>query len=114
MSSIAQVSDTMQTILTSRAKELERESGFVERSSAQTSDEVDVDVFVGKWERLPVRLIAVRVSAEEARRRREGANGRITHPPKGCQAPVPGNSNPRMRKAVVGCSRDKCGSNVRS
>lgn len=57
---------------------------------AQTSDEVDVDVFVGKRERLPVRLIAVRVSAEEARRRREGANGRITHPPKGCQAHVPG------------------------
>jgi DDE family transposase len=35
MSSIAQVSETMQRILTSRAKELERESGFVERSSAQ-------------------------------------------------------------------------------
>ena len=35
MSSIAQVSETMQTILSSRAKALERESGFVERSSAQ-------------------------------------------------------------------------------
>src|SRR2546426_4882609 len=35
MSSIAQVSETMQTILTSRAKALERASGFVERSSAQ-------------------------------------------------------------------------------
>ncbi len=35
MSSITQVRDTMQTILTSRAKELERKSGFVERSSAQ-------------------------------------------------------------------------------
>jgi hypothetical protein len=38
-----------------------------------------VEVFVGKRERLPVRLIAVRVSPEEAKRRREGANGRITH-----------------------------------
>ena len=35
MSSISQVSDTMQMILSSRAKALERESGFVERSSAQ-------------------------------------------------------------------------------
>ena len=35
MSSITQVSETMQTILTDRAKALERESGFVERSSAQ-------------------------------------------------------------------------------
>src|SRR5438477_95994 len=34
MSSISQVSETMQTILTSRAKALERETGFVERSSA--------------------------------------------------------------------------------
>jgi hypothetical protein len=39
---------------------------------AQTSEEVDVELFVGKRERLPVRPIAVRVSPEEARRRREG------------------------------------------
>lgn len=32
MSSISQVSEIMQTILTSRAKALERETGFVERS----------------------------------------------------------------------------------
>ena len=65
---------------------------------AQTSDEVDVEVFVGKRERLPVRLLAVRVSPEEARRRREGANGRITHPPKGCQAPVPGKRKPKHQR----------------
>jgi Transposase DDE domain len=65
---------------------------------AQTGDEVDVEVFVGKRERLAVRLIAVRVSPEEARRRREGANGRITHPPKGCQAPVPGKRKPKEQR----------------
>src|SRR5437588_7312901 len=65
---------------------------------AQTSDEVEVEVFVGKRERLPVRLLAVRVSPEEARRRREGANGRITHPPKGCQAPVPGKRKPKAQR----------------
>jgi Transposase DDE domain len=57
-----------------------------------------VEVLVGKRERVPVRLIAVRVSAEEARRRREGANGRITHPPKGCQAPVPGKRKPQHQR----------------
>ncbi len=65
---------------------------------AQTSDEVEVEVFVGKRERLPVRLLAVRVSPEEARRRREGANGRITHRPKGCQAPVPGKRKPKHQR----------------
>src|SRR6266568_9300569 len=65
---------------------------------AQTSEQVDVDLFVGKRERLPVRLLAVRVSPEEARRRREGANGRITHPPKGSQAPVPGKRKPKEQR----------------
>ncbi len=65
---------------------------------AQTSDEVEVEVFVGKRERLPVRLLAVRVSPEEARRRRAGANGRITHRPKGCQAPVPGKRKPKQQR----------------
>src|SRR6266566_3609450 len=65
---------------------------------AQTSDEVDVEVFVGKRSRLPVRLLAVRVSPEEAKRRREGANGRITHPPKGCQAPLPGKRKPKAQR----------------
>ncbi len=65
---------------------------------AQSSDEVEVEVLVGKRERLPVRLLAVRVSPEEARRRREGANGRITHPPKGSQAPVPGKRKPKEQR----------------
>jgi len=59
---------------------------------------VDVEVFVGKRSRLPVRLLAVRVSPEEAKRRREGANGRITHPPKGCQAPLPGKRKPKAQR----------------
>ncbi len=53
---------------------------------AQPGEEVDVQVFVGKRERLPVRLIAVRVSAQVAKQRRERANKQITHPLKGCQA----------------------------
>ena len=65
---------------------------------AQAGDEVDVQVWVGKRERLPVRLIAVRVSAQEAQRRRERANERITHPPKGCQAPLPGKRKPKEQR----------------
>jgi len=65
---------------------------------AHSGEEVDVQVVVGKRERLPVRLIAVRVSAEEAKRRREGANGRITHRPKGCQAPLPGKRKPKAQR----------------
>ncbi len=65
---------------------------------AQEGSEVDVAVFVGKQERLAVRLIAVRVSAEEAARRRERANKQISHPPKGCQAPLPGKRKPREQR----------------
>jgi hypothetical protein len=65
---------------------------------AHKSEVVDVDLFVGKRERLPVRLIAVRVSPEEAQRRRERANERITHPPKGCQAPLPGKRKPKEQR----------------
>jgi hypothetical protein len=57
---------------------------------AQSGDELDRQVCVGKQDRLPVRLIAVRVSAQVAQRRREQANKQITHPPKGCQAQIPG------------------------
>jgi hypothetical protein len=49
---------------------------------AQKRDEVDVEVFVGKQDRLPVRLMAVRVWAEVAQRRRDQANQQITHPGK--------------------------------
>src|SRR6059058_3216459 len=65
---------------------------------AHKSEVVDVELFVGKRERLPVRLIAVRVSPEEAKRRRERANERITHPPKGCQAPLPGKRKPKEQR----------------
>ncbi len=65
---------------------------------AQPGHEVDVQVWVGKRERLPVRLIAVRVSAQEAERRRQRANQAITHPPKGCQAPVPGQRKPKEQR----------------
>lgn len=65
---------------------------------AHAGAEVDTHVLVGKRERLPVRLIAVRVSAQEAQRRREQANKQITHPPKGCQAPVPGKRKPKRKK----------------
>ncbi|GAC1450568.1 MAG: IS4 family transposase [Ktedonobacteraceae bacterium] len=65
---------------------------------AQKGDVVDVDLFVGKRERLPVRLIAVRVSPEEAQRRRQRAQQRITHPPKGCQAPLPGKRKPKEQR----------------
>ena len=41
---------------------------------AQTGHEVDVQVWLGMRERLPVRLIARRVSAEQAERRRTSAN----------------------------------------
>ena len=42
--------------------------------AAYRGDEIDVEVCLGKRERLPVRLIARRVSAEQAERRRRSAN----------------------------------------
>lgn len=45
-----------------------------------------------------MRLIAVRVSAEEAQRRRERANKQITHPPKGSQATVPGKPKSKQQR----------------
>lgn len=65
---------------------------------AQKRDEVDVQVVVGKQERLAARLIAVRVSAQEAERRRARANKQITPPPKGCQARVPGHRKPKEQR----------------
>lgn len=71
--------------------------------AAQTGDEVDVEVFLGKRERLPVRLIARRGSAEQARRRRESATRSHEGPPKGVQRPNarkrrPGEPRARQRK----------------
>src|SRR5947209_18768263 len=53
MSSIAQVSETMQTILTSRAKALERETGFVERSTAHLDGPIFSQTTVLTWMQQP-------------------------------------------------------------
>lgn len=53
MSSIAQVSETMQTILSSRGKALERESGFVERSTAQLDGAIFSQPTVLTWMQTP-------------------------------------------------------------
>lgn len=62
---------------------------------AQTGEEVDVQVVLGKHERLPVRLIARRVSPEQAERRRTSANREKDVKAKGVQRP-----NARKRRAA--------------
>jgi hypothetical protein len=54
---------------------------------AQRGEEVDVQVSLGKRERLPVRLIARRVSPEQAERRRAKANRSLEGKAKGVQRP---------------------------
>src|SRR5438045_9156032 len=49
MGSIAQVSDALRRVLTTRAKELERETGFVERSTAQLDGPTFVHTTVFGW-----------------------------------------------------------------
>ena len=49
MSSIAQVSDALRQVLTTRAKERERETGFVERSTAQLDGPTFVQTTVFGW-----------------------------------------------------------------
>ena len=79
---------------------------------AQKKDEVDVQVVVGKQERLAARLIAVRVSSQQAVRRRARANKQVTLPPPkavrpGCQASANG------KRAAPGQSqaqKSECGS----
>ena len=53
MSSIAQVSGAMQHVLTTRAKELERETGFVERSTAQLDGPTFVQTTAFGWVEAP-------------------------------------------------------------
>jgi Transposase DDE domain len=70
---------------------------------AQTGEEVDVQVYLGKRERLPVRLIAKRVSAEQAERRRTSANRLVEGKLKGVQRPnekrrAAGDKRKRQRK----------------
>ena len=62
---------------------------------AQTGAEVDVQVWLGKRERLPVRLIARRVSPAQAERRRANANRSLEGKAKGVQRP-----NERKRRAA--------------
>ena len=49
MSSIAQVSEALRRVLTTRAKERERETGFVERSTAQLDGPTFVRTTVFGW-----------------------------------------------------------------
>jgi hypothetical protein len=49
MSSISQVAEAMQRVLTRRAKELERASGFVQRSTAQLDGPTFVQTTVFGW-----------------------------------------------------------------
>src|SRR5437879_2625782 len=71
---------------------------------AQRGDEVDVHVYLGKRERLPVRLIARRVSPEQAERRRKSATREVAGKPKGVRRPnertrqVAGDKRKRHRK----------------
>ncbi len=44
---------------------------------SQPSDVVDLDVYAGKQDRLPMRLIAMRVSPEQAKCRRERADQEV-------------------------------------
>jgi len=70
----------------------------------QRGDEVDVHVYLGKRERLPVRLIARRVSPEQAERRRKSATREVAGKPKGVRRPnertrqVAGDKRKRHRK----------------
>ena len=70
---------------------------------AQQGQEVDVELCLGKAERLPVRLIARRVDREQAKRRQANATGSVEGNPKGVQRPnvrkrKPGDSRQRQRK----------------
>jgi len=65
---------------------------------AQRGDEVDVQVSVGKRERLPVRLIARRVSPEQARQRRANAMRSVEGKPRGVQRPNARKGRPARAK----------------
>jgi len=65
---------------------------------AQHSDTIDLQVQVGVKERLPARLIAVRLSPEQVKERRERANKSYEGPPKGCQPPGKGRSTTGKRQ----------------
>ena len=53
MSSIPQVSETMQMILRTRAKALERETGFVHRSTVELDGPIFAQMAVFTWMHTP-------------------------------------------------------------
>ena len=65
---------------------------------AQPEGDVDVQVLMGKREQVPVRLSAVRLSGEQAEKRRARAGASITHPPKGAQARKVGERQPKAHR----------------
>jgi len=67
---------------------------------AQSGDEVDVQLYLGKRERLAVRLIAKRVSAQQAKQRRASATRSREGKPKGVQ-------RPNERKRLAGDKRQR-------
>jgi hypothetical protein len=67
---------------------------------AQTGDEVDLPVYLGKHERLPARLIARRVSPAQAGQRRQRATTTQEGKPKGVQ-------RPNARKRAAGSKRQR-------
>lgn len=64
---------------------------------AHQGEQVDEQVFLGKHERVAARLIAKRVSPEQAKRRRAGAKRAVEGPAKGVQRP-----NARKGRAASG------------
>lgn len=67
---------------------------------AQPGDQVDLRVYLGKKERVPARLIATRVSQEQARQRRQRAGGSQEGKPKGVR-------RPNERKRLAGAKRKR-------
>ncbi len=67
---------------------------------AQKGDQVDLRVYLGKKERVPARLIATRVTTEQARQRRQRAKGTHEGKRKGVQ-------RPNERKRLVGAKRKR-------
>lgn len=53
---------------------------------------------MGKREQVPMRLIAVHRSQEQAEQRRARAGASITHPPKGIAAPLVGEATPKEQR----------------
>ena len=77
MGSIAQVSETMQTILTSRAKAVERETGFVSRSTVHLDGPIFSQTAVLTWMHTP--------QASYSQLRHTGLMATLGHEPRNSQ-----------------------------